>query len=47
MPGKVLKIGTFSDWVGLFDEWRKEIGVNSDEIAEIQVRHALRRHRDR
>ena len=33
MPGKVAKIGTFSDWVGLFDEWRKEIGVNRDEIA--------------
>ena len=24
MPGKVLKIGTFSDWVGLFEEWRKD-----------------------
>ena len=33
MPGKVAKIGTFSDWVGLFDDWRKEIGVNHDEIA--------------
>src|SRR6267154_5603104 len=33
MPGKVAKIGTFSDWIGLFDEWRKEIGVNRDEIA--------------
>ena len=33
MPGKVAKIGTFSDWVGLFDDWRKEIGVNTDEIA--------------
>jgi benzoyl-CoA 2,3-dioxygenase component B len=33
MPGKVAKIGTFSDWVGLFDEWRREIGVNRDEIA--------------
>ena len=33
MPGKVAKIGTFSDWVGLFDDWRKEIGVNRDEIA--------------
>jgi len=32
MPGKVFKIGTFSDWVGLFEEWRKEIGVNTDEI---------------
>src|SRR5436309_1902327 len=36
MPGKVAKIGTFSDWVGLFDEWRKEIGVNRDEIAEFK-----------
>jgi benzoyl-CoA 2,3-epoxidase subunit B len=33
MPGKVAKIGTFSEWVGLFDAWRKEIGVNRDEIA--------------
>jgi benzoyl-CoA 2,3-epoxidase subunit B len=33
MPGKVAKIGTFSDWVGLFDEWRKDVGVNRDEIA--------------
>ena len=32
MPGKVAKIGTFSDWVGLFNDWRKEIGVNHDEI---------------
>ena len=22
------KIGTFSDWVGLFNDWREEIGVN-------------------
>ena len=36
MPGKVAKIGTFSDWVGLFDEWRKEIGVNRDEIAHFK-----------
>ena len=33
MPGKVARIGTFSDWVGLFDEWRREIGVNRDEMA--------------
>jgi len=33
MPGKVAKIGTFSEWVGLFDEWRKEIGVDRDQIA--------------
>ena len=32
MPGKVAKIGTFSDWVGLFDDWRKEIGVNHEEF---------------
>ena len=36
MPGKVAKIGTFSDWVGLFDDWRKEIGVNHGEIASFQ-----------
>jgi benzoyl-CoA 2,3-dioxygenase component B len=33
MPGKVTKVGTFGDWVGLFDDWRKDIGVNHDEIA--------------
>ena len=32
MPGKVMKIGTFSDWIGLFKEWREEIGVNNDDI---------------
>ncbi|MGH9521778.1 MAG: Phenylacetic acid catabolic protein [Terriglobales bacterium] len=32
MPGKIHKIGTFSDWVGLFDEWRENIGVNQDAI---------------
>ncbi len=32
MPGKVFKIGTFNDWVGLFEEWRKEIGVDTDDI---------------
>ncbi len=36
MPGKLAKIGTFSDWVGLFDEWRKEIGVDRDEIARFK-----------
>jgi len=36
MPGKLAKIGTFSDWVGLFDDWRKEIGVNHDEIASFK-----------
>ncbi len=32
MPGKVAKIGNFSDWVGLFIEWRKEVGVNKDDV---------------
>ena len=32
MPGKVAKIGTFSDWVGLFNDWRKDIGIDSREI---------------
>jgi benzoyl-CoA 2,3-dioxygenase component B len=32
MPGKVAKIGTFSEWVGLFNDWRKEIGVNTEEV---------------
>jgi benzoyl-CoA 2,3-epoxidase subunit B len=32
MPGKVPKIGTFSDWVGLFHEWRREVGVDRDTI---------------
>src|SRR3979411_1044867 len=32
MPGKVAKIGTFSDWIGLFNDWRKDIGVNTSEI---------------
>lgn len=29
----VNKIGNFTDWVGLFEDWRREIGVNRDEIA--------------
>src|SRR5258707_4371702 len=33
MPGKVAKIGSFSDWVGLFDDWRKEIGVNQEDVS--------------
>jgi len=33
MPGKVARIGTFSEWIGLFEEWRKEIGVDRDAIA--------------
>jgi len=36
MPGKVAKIGTFSDWIGLFDDWRKDIGVDRDEIASFK-----------
>jgi len=36
MPGKVHRIGTFSDWVGLFEEWRKEIGVNPREMQEFK-----------
>lgn len=26
------KINTFGDWVGMFDEWRREIGVDHDDI---------------
>ena len=36
MPGKVAKLGTFSDWVGMFNDWRKEIGVDRDEIASFK-----------
>src|SRR5437763_5550678 len=36
MPGKVMKIGTFSDWVGLFKEWREEIGVNHENFKAFQ-----------
>ena len=36
MPGKVAKIGTFSDWIGLFDDWRKEIGVNHQEFKDFK-----------
>ncbi len=36
MPGRVAKIGTFSDWVGLFDEWRREIGINQNEVASFK-----------
>ncbi|MGA3211833.1 MAG: Phenylacetic acid catabolic protein [Terriglobales bacterium] len=36
MPGKVPRIGTFSEWVGLFEEWRREIGVDRDEIKEFK-----------
>jgi benzoyl-CoA 2,3-dioxygenase component B len=36
MSGKLAKIGTFSDWVGLFDDWRKDIGVNRGAIADFK-----------
>jgi benzoyl-CoA 2,3-dioxygenase component B len=36
MPGRVFKVGTFSDWVGLFDDWRRDIGVNPKEVAEFK-----------
>ena len=36
MPGKVMKIGTFSDWVGLFKAWREEIGVNGQDVRNFQ-----------
>ena len=32
MPGRVAKIGTFSDWEGMFNDWRKDIGVNTADI---------------
>src|SRR5271165_376444 len=32
MPGRVPKIGSFSEWEGLFNEWRKEVGVNKDDV---------------
>src|SRR5258708_36711896 len=32
MPGKVAKIGTFSDWVGLLHDWRAEVGVDHDDL---------------
>ena len=35
MPS-MLKVGQFSDWVGLFEDWRREIGVNRDEIADFK-----------
>src|SRR2546423_14547033 len=36
MPGKVMKIGTFSDWEGLFKSWREEIGVNHQNFKEFK-----------
>jgi len=36
MPGKLARIGNFSDWVGMFDDWRKDVGVNTDEIASFK-----------
>jgi len=32
----MLKIGTFGDWVGLFEDWRREIGVNPKEICDFK-----------
>jgi len=32
MPGKVFKIGSFNDWVGMFEDWRREIGVDTDDV---------------
>src|SRR5438105_3422981 len=32
----MLKIGTFGDWVGLFEDWRREIGVNPKEVCEFK-----------
>jgi 1,2-phenylacetyl-CoA epoxidase catalytic subunit len=31
MPGKVPRIGAFGEWVGLFEDWRKEVGVNTGD----------------
>jgi benzoyl-CoA 2,3-dioxygenase component B len=31
-----MKIGTFSDWMGLFHEWRKEVGVDHDDISNFR-----------
>ena len=45
MPGKVAKIGTFSDWIGLFNDWRKDIGVNTRRYRCVSLRHALWRYR--
>ena len=35
MPS-MLKIGNFGDWVGLFEDWRREIGVNRDEVDQFK-----------
>jgi len=37
MPGKVAKIGTFSDWIGMFNDWRKDIGVNTRDIEDFRI----------
>ncbi len=36
MPGKMLKIGTFADWVELFEEWKKDVGVNRDAVNDFK-----------
>ena len=33
MPGSTAtRINNFGDWVGMFEDWRREIGVNRDEV---------------
>jgi benzoyl-CoA 2,3-epoxidase subunit B len=36
MAGNVQKIGSFTDWVGMFDDWRREIGVNNTDITNFK-----------
>src|SRR5437868_15246311 len=36
MPGKVAKIGTVSDRIGLIGQWRKDIGVNPQEVQDFK-----------
>lgn len=36
MAGKVQKIGSFADWIVMFDDWRKEIGVNNTDITNFK-----------
>src|ERR1700730_7201561 len=37
MPGKVAKIGSFSEWGGLFNERCKEVGVNKDDVEALEI----------
>src|SRR5260370_1328214 len=32
----MLKIGTFGDWVGLFEDWRREIEVNPKAVCDFE-----------